>query len=95
MDADKYITIGTTLLPFGLAVLVIGGDRHDWFLGIAGGVIALFGVFTLAYAIRKAGEEKEIRYKRDNHLIAVLDAIAKKLGVDVDKVHKEKRGKEN
>jgi uncharacterized membrane protein len=89
MNTDKYLAIATFAIPLGITAIFWGSDKGYNFLIYAGAIVALLGLVLVYLAISQAEKEKKERDKRDNHLIAVLEAIAKKLGAEVNKTNEQ------
>lgn len=101
MDVDMFmLAMGIGLTAIGIAELSWGIDKDNLVLRILGGLVTIAGLIFIVYSMWQAQKDKKAELKekaeRDkkrgeqhNHLMAVLEAIANKIGADVDKVNKE------
>jgi hypothetical protein len=100
--AMVYLTLVTVFLPAGLTFLFWGLDKDKGGMILGGAIAALLAVFLAYLAMNKAEKaHKEALIEKANRdtrldeqhddLMAVLEAIAKKMGVDVDSSNKENK----
>lgn len=100
MTSETYFGAAYTFVVLGITMLFIGLDKNIAFLALAGGVIVFLGACLMLVSMRdakkekkKADEEENKKRKeqseRDNHLFTLLEAIARKMGADIDNSSKE------
>ena len=84
-----YLTISMTGLAIGFVLFTWGIGREDNIAIFGGAGIIVIAIVMWFLALRKAEIEQREQRARWNHLFAILEAIAEKMGVDLDRLNSD------
>ncbi len=82
-----YLTVAMTMIAVGFVLFTWGIDRMDDLARNAGAIIIGISIIMWVGALRITKREQEEQRERGKRLIAIIEAIARKMGVDVDKLN--------
>jgi len=86
-----YLTVAMMALPTGIVIYIWGSTNNSTKNMVAGGLIVVLAVVMWFLSVRTALKEQKDDAERQNRLISILEAIATKMGVDVDKINGKDR----